>query len=108
VDNQQRAIRQAYPFPFSDTNRVLVVRGAWCWWCVVLGSAWCWWCVVLGSAWCWWCVVLGSAWCWVVRSRRRGPVSDPGRASLLSCSHIYAQFVICRVYMIFSFAMQEL
>jgi hypothetical protein len=91
VDNQRRAIRQAYPFPFSDTNRVL--GGAWFWWYVVLGGAW-----VVRAA--------DGAWCWVVRSRRRGP--DRTRvARLLSCSHIYAQFVICRVYMIFSFAMQE-
>jgi hypothetical protein len=78
---------------------VLVVRGA--------GGAWCWWCVVLvvrgaGGAWCWWCVVL------VVRGagHRRGPDRTESRPS--SCrAHIYAQFVICRVYLTFSFAMQE-
>jgi hypothetical protein len=29
-------------------------------------------------------------------------------APFLSCSDIYAQFVICRVYLTYSFAMQEL
>jgi len=31
----------------------------------------------------------------------------PTRHVLLSCSHVYAQFVICRVYLTFSFLMQE-
>jgi hypothetical protein len=33
---------------------------------------------------------------------------DRPAASFLSCSHICAQFVICRAYLTYSFAMQEL
>jgi hypothetical protein len=53
---------------------VLVVRGA-------------------GGAWCWWCVVL------VVRS-----LSRPTSGRLATCSHISAQFIICRAHMTLSFA----
>jgi hypothetical protein len=59
--------------------------------------------VVLVVRWCWSCGGAGRAVVLVVRwcpDRTRAAV-------LLSRSHIYAQFVICRVYMIFSFAMQE-
>jgi hypothetical protein len=58
--------------------------------------------LVLRGAWCWWCVVL------VVRFTVAAiALIDRVAASFLSCSHIYAQFVICRVYMTYSFAMQE-
>ncbi len=43
----------------------------------------------------------------MVLSRAVALLIGPTRNVFLSCSHIYAQFVICRVHMTFSFVMQE-